>query len=401
LSKNEYSTAAVKAKRGTAMTAPGTAREEHQAMEFSVSKSAMLNELSTTQGVVERKTTIPILSNLLIEAKGNRLTITATDLELSIRTSCEAKIKKEGAGTIPAKKLIELVRLLPEGEIKFKLLENHWVEVVSDKKKYKLVGMAKENFPALPVMPHVLVKIPAAILESLIGKTKFAISMEESRYTLNGGLLILKPDTLAMVATDGHRLALAETDQKLAGLNGEVKVLIPKKAMDEVEKLASTAGSDAHVDFAKDESHLFFQVGHRLLISRILTGQFPNYEAVLPRDNNKSVVLDRTELSDAVRRVSQLADQRSHAVKLAVSQEGIEISASSPEYGEAKENIEKEYKGDPISIGFNSSYMLDFLAAAADGPVSIELKDEQSAGQMRPLADESYRYRYIIMPMRI
>jgi len=383
------------------MTAPGTAREDHQSMEFSVSKSALLNELNTTQGVVERKTTIQILSNLLVEAKGSQLTITATDLELSIRTSCEAKIKKEGAGTIPAKKLLELVRLLPEGEIKIKLLDNHWVEVVSEKKKYKLVGMAKENFPALPVMPHVLVKIPATTLASLIAKTKFAISMEESRYTLNGGLLILKPDTLAMVATDGHRLALAETTQKLAGLNGEVKVLIPKKAMDEVEKLSGTAGDEAEIDFAKDESHLFFQVGHRLLISRILTGQFPNYEAVLPRDNNKSVVIERSELSDAVRRVSQLADQRSHAVKLAVSPEGIEISASSPEYGEAKENIEKEYKGEPISIGFNSSYMLDFLAAAADGPISIELKDEQSAGQMRPLADESYRYRYIIMPMRI
>jgi DNA polymerase III subunit beta len=383
------------------MTAPGTAREDHQSMEFSVSKSALLNELTTTQGVVERKTTIPILSNLLVEAKGSQLTITATDLELSIRTSCEAKIKKEGAGTIPAKKLLELVRLLPEGEIKIKLLDNHWVEIVSEKKKYKLVGMAKENFPALPVMPHVLVKIPAATLEGLISKTKFAISMEESRYTLNGGLLILKPDTLAMVATDGHRLALAETDQKLAGLNGEVKVLIPKKAMDEVEKLSASAGSETQIDFAKDESHLFFQVGHRLLISRILTGQFPNYEAVLPRDNNKTVTIDRSDLSDAVRRVSQLADQRSHAVKLAVSADGIEISASSPEYGEAKENIEKEYKGDPISIGFNSSYMLDFLAAAADGPISIELKDEQSAGQMRPLADESYRYRYIIMPMRI
>jgi DNA polymerase-3 subunit beta len=383
------------------MTAPGTAREEHQAMEFSVTKSALLDELSTTQGVVERKTTIPILSNLLVEAKGSQLTITATDLELSIRTSCEAKIKKEGAGTIPAKKLLELVRLLPEGEIKVKLLENHWVEIVSDKKKYKLVGMAKENFPALPVMPHTLVKIPAAILENLIGKTKFAISMEESRYTLNGGLLILKPDTLAMVATDGHRLALAETDHKLAGLNGEVKVLVPKKAMDEVEKLSGGAAEDAQIEFAKDESHLFFQVGHRLLISRILTGQFPNYEAVLPRDNNKSVVIERAELSDAVRRVSQLADQRSHAVKLAVSSEGIEISASSPEYGEAKETIEKEFKGEPIAIGFNSSYMLDFLGAAADGPISIELKDEQSAGQMRPLADESYRYRYIIMPMRI
>ncbi len=383
------------------MTAPGTAFEEYQAMEFSVTKSVLLNELSTTQGVVERKTTIPILSNLLVEVKGSQLTITATDLELSIRTSCEAKIKKEGAGTIPAKKLLELVRLLPEGEIKVKLLENHWVEIVSEKKKYKLVGMAKENFPALPVMPHTLVKIPAAILENLIRKTKFAISMEESRYTLNGGLLILKPDTLAMVATDGHRLALAETDHKLAGLNGEVKLLIPKKAMDEVEKLSVAAGSDAAIEFAKDESHLFFQVGHRLLISRILTGQFPNYEAVLPRDNNKSVVMERAELSDAVRRVSQLADQRSHAVKLAVSKEGIEISASSPEYGEAKESIEKEFKGEPIAIGFNASYMLDFLGAAADGPISIELKDEQSAGQMRPLADESYRYRYIIMPMRI
>src|SRR5713226_6911951 len=383
------------------MSATGTVREESQAMEFSVSKSALLNELTTTQGVVERKTTIPILSNLLVEAREGRVTITATDLELSVRTSCDATIKKEGAGTIPAKKLLELVRLLPEGEIKFKLLDNHWVEIVSDRKKYKLVGMAKENFPALPVMPHTLVKIPAAVLESLIAKTKFAISMEESRYTLNGGLLILKPDTLAMVATDGHRLALAETDQKLSGLNGEVKVLIPKKAMDEVEKLASAAGSDAHIDFAKDESHLFFQTGHRLLISRILTGQFPNYEAVLPRDNNKSVVLERGEFNDAVRRVSQLADQRSHAVKFAVAKEGVEISASSPEYGEARENIDKEYNGEPLAIGFNAQYMLDFLGAAAEGPISIELKDEQSAGQMRPLADEQYRYRYVIMPMRI
>src|ERR1700745_963032 len=383
------------------MSSTGTVREESQAMEFSVSKSALLNELTTTQGVVERKTTIPILSNLLVEAREGRVTITATDLELSVRTSCEARVKKEGAGTIPAKKLLELVRLLPEGEIKFKLLDNHWVEIVSDRKKYKLVGMAKENFPALPTMPHTLVRIPATLLEGLISKTKFAISMEESRYTLNGGLLILRPDTLSMVATDGHRLALAETDHKLTGLNGEVKVLIPKKAMDEVEKLSRSAGSDARIEFAKDESNLFFQVVHRLLISRILTGQFPNYEAVLPRDNNKNVVLERAELSDAVRRVSQLADQRSHAVKLAVSKEGIEISASSPEYGEAKETIEKDYQGDAISIGFNSSYVLDFLAAAAEGPISIELKDEQSAGQMRPLADESYRYRYIIMPMRI
>src|ERR1700732_2544521 len=196
-------------------TAPVTAREDYQAMEFSVSKSALLNELTTTQGVVERKTTIPILSNILVEAKGTRLTITATDLELSIRTSCEVKIKKEGAGTIPAKKLLELVRLLPEGEIKFRLLENHWVEITRDKKKYKLVGMARENFPALPAMPHPLVKIPAVVLESLIAKTKFAISMEESRYTLNGGVVILKPESLAMAGTDGHRLGRAGADARL------------------------------------------------------------------------------------------------------------------------------------------------------------------------------------------
>src|ERR1700683_551361 len=166
------------------MSATGTAREEHQSMEFSVTKSALLNELSTTQGVVERKTTIPILSNLLVEAKGSQLTITATDLELSVRTSCEAKIKKEGAGTIPAKKLLELVRLLPEGEIKVRLLENHWVQILADRKTYKMVGMAKDNFPALPAFPHALVKIPARILASLIAKTAFAISNEESRYTL-------------------------------------------------------------------------------------------------------------------------------------------------------------------------------------------------------------------------
>ncbi len=177
-----------------------------------------------------------------------------------------------------------------------------------------------------------------------------------------------------MVATDGHRLALAETDHKLGGLNSEVRVLIPKKAMSEVLKLANEAGDGAQIEFARDDSHLFFQVGHRLLISRILTGQFPNYEAVLPRENNKSVVLERGEFNDAVRRVSQLADQRSHAVKFAVAKEGVEISASSPEYGEARENIDKEYKGEPLAIGFNAQYMLDFLGAAAEGPISIELK---------------------------
>jgi DNA polymerase III subunit beta len=370
-------------------------------MEFSVKKFDLLDELNLTQGVVERKTTIPILSNLLCEASGNRLTITATDLELSIRTSCEAKIKKEGAGTIPAKKLLELVRLLPDEEIRFKLLDNHYVQVTCDRKNYKLIGMSKENFPALPSFPHTLVRIPVKVLASLIAKTTFAISLEESRYTLNGALLVLKPASITMVATDGHRLAMVEIEHKLEGLSSETRVLVPKKAMNEVQRLAAESGDEAFVEFGQDESHLFFQFGRRLLTCRKLTGQFPNYEAVLPRDANKTIVLERGELQDALRRVSQLADQRSHAVKFMLAKEGVEISASSPEYGEAKEVIDKEFKGDPIAIGFNAQYMLDFLGAAADGPISFELKDEQSAGQLRPLGDESLRYRYVVMPMRI
>ncbi|MGH9691707.1 MAG: DNA polymerase III subunit beta [Candidatus Acidiferrales bacterium] len=370
-------------------------------MEFSVKKFDLLDELSLTQGVVERKTTIPILSNLLFEAKGNRLTITATDLELSIRTSCDAKVKKEGEGTIPAKKLLELVRLLPDGEIRFKLLENHWVQITCDRKTYKLVGMSKDNFPALPRFPDALLKIPTKLLADVIAKTIFAISLEESRYTLNGALLVLKTNSLAMIATDGHRLAMIETDHKFEGFSSETRVLVPKKAMTEVQRLAAQSGDNDVVEFAQDESHLFFQFGGRLLTSRKLTGQFPNYEAVLPRDANKTVVIKRGELQDALRRVSQLADQRSHAVKFILAKEGLEISASSPEYGEAKEAIEKEFNGEPITIGFNAQYLLDFLSAAADGDISFELKDEQSAGQLRPLGDESTRYRYVVMPMRI
>jgi len=370
-------------------------------MEFSVKKFDLLEELQLTQGVVERKTTIPILSNLLCEAEGGRLTITATYLELSIRTSCEAKVKKEGAGTLPAKKLLELVRLLPDGEIRFKLLDNHWIHITSDHKNYKLVGMSKDNFPALPNFPHALAKIPAKLLAAVIAKTTFAISLEESRYTLNGALLMLKPASITMVATDGHRLAMVESDHKFEGLTSETRVLVPKKAMSEVQRLAAESSDDGVAEFAQDESHLFFQFGGRLLTCRKLTGQFPNYEAVLPRDVNKTIVLERAELQDSLRRVSQLADQRSHAVKFMFAKEGLEISASSPEYGEAKEVMERDYKGEPITIGFNAQYLLDFLAAAADGPISFELKDEQSAGQLRPLGDDTSRYRYVVMPMRI
>jgi DNA polymerase III subunit beta len=373
-------------------------------MEFSVKKFDLLEELSLTQGVVERKTTIPILSNLLIEAEGNRLTITATDLELSIRTSCEAKIKKEGAGTIPAKKLLELVRLLPDGEIKFKLLDNHWVHITSDRKNYKLVGMSKDNFPALPNFPHALVKIPAKLLAGVIAKTTFAISLEESRYTLNGALLVLKPASITMVATDGHRLAHVErSGEKFEGVSGEMKTLIPKKAMDELKSLLDSHGESEveTIDFAKDESTLFFRVGPRLLTSRQLTGQFPNYEAVLPKDITKSITLQGGELGAAIARVAQFADERSRAVRLRLEKGELKLSASSTETGESEDSLEVAYDGEPMAIGFNAQYLTDFIKATGSCEVKLELKDAQSAGQLRPAEGEDYKYRYIVMPMRI
>ena len=374
------------------------------AMEITVSRQDLVKELTATQSVVERKTTIPILSNFLIEAEGDRLNITATDLDQAIRTSAEAKVKKPGACTIPARKLYDYVKLLPEGDISIKLLENHWVQIRSGRSNTKMVGMARANFPQVPAFPEAgLTKIPSASLKNMIGKTIFAISNEESRYTLNGALLILKAESLAMVATDGHRLAHVEkSGETLGNISGEKKTLIPRKALSELQSLLSNSDVE-HVDFADDDHTLFFRIGHRTLTSRKLTGQFPNYEAVLPRDNNKFVVVRSEDLMGSIQRVAQFADERSGAVKMRLEQNELKISSSSTDSGESEDTIETPYNFDAIVVGFNSSYLIDFLRAVGSaGEVRLEFKDAQSAGQVRPEdADDEYRYRYIIMPMRI
>src|SRR5215467_954517 len=274
-------------------------------MEISVSKSDLLKELTATQGVVERKTTIPILSNFLFEASGERLAITATDLDLSLRTAAPAKVKKEGSCTVPARKLYDYVKLLGDGDISIKLLENHWVQIRSGRSNTKMVGMARANFPALPIFPaESAIKLPAKVLHNLIAKTIFSISNEESRYTLNGALLVLKPDSIVMVATDGHRLAHVEHLKSKLPVSGEMKILVPKKAMAELSSLLGSSDAES-VEFAKDESTLFFRIGGRLLTSRQLTGKYPNYDAVLLLDNNKGVTTHDDEVNPAIQRVAQ------------------------------------------------------------------------------------------------
>jgi DNA polymerase III subunit beta len=374
------------------------------AMEITVSRQDLVKELTATQSVVERKTTIPILSNFLIEADGDRLNITATDLDQAIRTSTEVKVKKPGACTIPARKLYDYIKLLPEGDISIKLLENHWVQIRSGRSNTKMVGMARANYPQVPEFPSVAVtSISTLALKTLIARTIFAISNEESRYTLNGALLVIKSESLAMVATDGHRLSFVEKpNESLDGISGEKRVLIPRKALQELQQLLANTEAEK-VEFADDEHTLFFRVGHRTLSTRKLSGQFPNFEAVMPRDNTKFAVVRSSELSAAIQRVAQFADERSGAIRMKLEGNELKISSSSTESGESEDTIDTPYASDPIVVGFNSGYILDFLKALGnEGEVRLEFKDSQSAGQMRPEdPDAEYKYRYVLMPMRI
>jgi DNA polymerase-3 subunit beta len=371
-------------------------------MEITVSKSELLRELTATQGVVQPKTTIPILSNYLFEASGDKLSLTATDLDLSLRTSCKVKIVKEGSCTVPARKLFEYVKLLRDADITIKLLENQWISIRCGRSHTKMVGMARSNFPSLPAFPTAsTVKIPVPVLRTLIEKTGFAVANEESRYTLNGALMVLKPESITMVATDGHRLSHIEcSGPKFEGVFGEMRTLVSKKAMDELERLLVSPDTE-EVEFAKDESTLYFRLGTRLLTARQLTGQFPNYEAVLPKENNKVVAVQGDELAAAIARVAQFADERSRALRLRLEKGELKLSASSADMGESEDSIETDYDGDVLAIGFNAQYLLDFLKAVGGGDVKLEFKDAQSAGQMRPAEGAEYKYRYIVMPMRI
>ena len=370
-------------------------------MEFTVSRADLVRELNLSQGVVEKKTTIPILSNVLVEADGDRIDLTATDLELGIRCSCAARVKKAGAGTIPARRLLDYVRLLPDGDVQVKIADNHWANLTCGRSKTRIAGMSRESFPELPQMPETLAEIPMGVLGGLIGKTVFSISSEESRFTLNGALLVLRKGAIVMVATDGHRLAMIETSQDLPGVEGAYRALLPRKAMLELQKLASDSDAGATVKFSGDENHLFFKIGDRLLLSRKLTGNFPDYERVLPKDQPHSVVLNREEFRASIERVSQFSDERSRAIRVRVAPGEVKIHSSVSDTGESEESIPVEYNGPAVEIGFNAQYLLDFMRAVSSEQVAFHFKDPHSAGEMRPAGEKADNYRYVIMPMRI
>ncbi len=371
-------------------------------MEFTVNKADLVRELSLSQGVVEKKTTIPILSNVLIEAAGDRIGLTATDLELGIRCSCPAAVKKEGAGTIPARRLLDYVRLLPDAAINIKFADNHWANLLCGRSRTRIAGMSRESFPELPEQGEKIAEIPFAKLAKLITRTIFAISAEESRFTLNGALLQVKPDRVIMVATDGHRLALAEEPVDFGDAQPAYRVLVSKKAMAELLKLAPESETDASVEFSGDENHIFFRSGDRLLLSRKLTGNFPDYERVLPQEQPHSVTLSREEMRGTIDRVAQFSDERSHAIRMKFAPGELHLHSALSDTGETEESLPVTYDGPTVEVGFNAQYVGEFLRVLNEEEVSLSFRDAGSAGELRPGGDQAGgSYRYVVMPMRI
>lgn len=371
-------------------------------MQFVIGRAALQKELSFVQGVVERKNTIPVLANILIESAGeNAIRISGTDLDVTIRCDADAdSIKTQGAICVQARKLFDIARLLPDAPVSFRREENDWVTVECDRSKFRLPGISKETFPELPGFKSTPLKLPASLLKSLIDRTIFAITQEEGRYTLSGAKFEFDKEGVKMVTTDGHRLAFAAVRNGVAVDSGaDLDVLIPRKTLAELTKLTNDFEGD--ISLAADENHVYFQIGSRLLISRMLSGQFPNYEMVMPKNNDRSATFDTGALSQAVRRVALMADDRSHAIRFHLSKEQLLITAQNSDEGEARETIETDYAGDDTDIGFNAQYLQEFLNVVGSEKTTFEFKDGNSQAQLRPVSDDASDYKYVVMPMRL
>lgn len=372
-------------------------------MEFTISRNALQKELGLMQGVVEKKQTIPVLSNILVESVGEgTIRFTGTDLDVTIRCEAEAdSIHQAGAMCVQARKLFDLARLLPDAPVHFKKAANDWVTVSCARSNFKLAGVAQENFPEVPTSKSVPLKLPAFVFKAFVDRTIFAITQEESRYTLSGAKFVLNASGAKMITTDGHRLAYigwAGLDGSgLAG--GELDTLIPRKTLAELSKL--TASYEGEISLGADANHIYFEVGPRLLISRVLSGQFPNYEMVLPKGNDKAVTFAGVELNQALKRAALMADERNKAVRFQFQPGQLNILSQNAEEGEAHESLSAEYRGEEVEIGFNAQYLQEFLTVIGDGGVVFEFKNGNAQAQLRPAADDSLDYRYVVMPMRI
>src|SRR5512140_3198794 len=374
-------------------------------MELTVAKADLQKELQLCQGVVEKRSTIPILSNVLLKAADGKLQIAATDLDVTILSSCSARVTTPGGVTIEARRLFDVVRSLPDEDVHITMQENNSLLIESGTAKFRLLGLPAEDYPTLPTVDITeSLSVPLEELKTMVGKVRFAITHEETRFQLNGALLKVQPNKMEMVATDGHRMALINFPKG----NGKTKaandltILIPRKALDEILRLES--GEEGTVQFGVSENQLFFDAGDRRLMARMIDVNFPNYMEVIARDNDRHIMIDRERLLSTIRRISLVANERTRAVRFDFAPGKLTVSSTNPELGDARETVPIDYAGNPFFVGLNAAYVTDFLSAVDTPSVSLDLKDENSQCIGRPASqteDLPYDYLYVVMPMRL
>jgi len=369
-------------------------------MEFTIGRSELLAGLYLTQGIVERRTTIPILSNVLIQSGGDGVIVAATDQEIAIRRQCTAAVKRKGAVTAGTRKLYEMVREIPEGDIRIRQQDNNWIEICAGKSRFRLLGLDPREFPAMPeptAGSGPSVRVSGTTLNELIEYTVFAVSGDETRVNLNGIHVERTEDgRLRMVATDGHRLAMITRPVDHADL--AKPVTIPRKAVMELRKVLESGDDPVELSVEGGVAHA--TRGRVQMSMRLVEGEFPDYTQVVPAKSERIATLDAASLLAALRRVSVVSSERTRGVKLQLEPQRLELSTINPDVGEAAEELDVDYDGESMGIGFNSRYLMDVLGVLpSDRRVEIGLNDEVSPGVIRAAGDADYCY--IVMPMRL
>jgi DNA polymerase-3 subunit beta len=375
-------------------------------MDFEIDKREFLKGLGLMQSVAGRRTTLPILSHILLEWEKDSLYLTGTDLETGIREELTAKIHQGGKASVSAKKIFEIVRELPEEMIHIKKKENQWITIQCGKSVFNLAGLDPEEFPTLPTYSdESFSQVTTHLMREMIEKTVFAASNEESRYHLNGILISQSKkggrEMLRMVATDGHRLSLLEREsQMIKGI--EKGIIIPKKGVLEIKKIMGDRDGDEEMKVYFDQNHGFFKMGKSLMVIRLIDGEFPEYEQVIPKGNDKKVLMEKEKMYASLRRVSTMASERVEGIKFSVKKNFVELSSYHQDFGDAKEEVEVSYEGPSLEIGFNARYLMEALSVMDMEDVVMELKDEGSPGILKPQSvTEPSNQLCIIMPMRI
>ncbi len=371
-------------------------------MKLKIKKDEILKGLQRIQGVVDKKNTMPILSNMLLVADGTGIEIIATDLEIGLRGRYAADVEKPGAVTVSAKKMFEIVRELPEEDIQIRVEEGNWVKIVSGHSQFKLVGLPKEEYPSMPdVAEEGMITMDGVTLRDMIRKTLYAAGENDARYVLNGLYVHLSPAkgglNIRMVGTDGHRLSMI--DRIVEAKHKEESVIVPKKAMSEIRRLLEEDSSQEGFQIGFSKNHALFKRDGLVMVSKLIDGNYPNYQQVLPTQNTKKVAVSKDIFMHAVKRVSILSKEKTNAVKLQLEKNTLLLSTNNPEVGEANEELSIDYTGESISIGFNSRYLMDVLLAMDRETITLELNDSLSPCLVKEEGNDAYKC--VVMPMRV